>query len=276
MKAKIFLIFMFVLVIVSISTMSTYAKIDPKTCIALWLFDEGKGDTATDSSGNKNDGTLKNNPKWIDGKFGKALDFGGVDDHVSIPKGSALLEQQFSQMTIVAWVKPASFSGGTYGPTVISRTDTDGWSMRVNNGQLLADLRLTGGNVTAVVSPTKIDLNVWSHLAITYNNATGIITGYINGKNVGTLKGSGTIKNGANANTCTFIGTDPSGCKPQGAEFDFNGSMDEIAMFNVALTDDDIKTIANSGLSVATGMSPVAPSGKLTAKWAEIKSRINN
>lgn len=176
MKTRIFLIFIFVSFILSISIMQAYAKIDLKTCIAFWLFDEGKGDVAIDSSGNKNDGTLVNNPKWIDGKFGKALDFGGPNDHISIPKGSALLEQQFSQMTIVAWVKPASFSGGTYGPTVISRTDNDGWSMRVNNGRLLADLRLTGGNVTTVVSQDKIDLNVWSHIAITYDSNTGLIT----------------------------------------------------------------------------------------------------
>ncbi|MGB9597676.1 MAG: LamG domain-containing protein, partial [Candidatus Poribacteria bacterium] len=217
------------------------------TCVGLWLLDEGKGDTAKDLSGNNYDGTLKNNPKWIDGKFGKALDFTGVDDHISIPKGCALLEQQFSQMTIVAWVNPVSFGGGTYGHTIITRTDTDGWAMRINNGQLLADLRLTGGNVTTAVSADKLILNVWSHIAITYDNSNGVITGYINGKNVGTLKGSGTIKNGANANTCTFIGTDPAGCTPQGAEFDFNGSIDEVAMFSMALTENDIKTIINSG-----------------------------
>lgn len=90
---------------------------------------------------------------------------------------------------------------------------------------------------------------------------------------MGTLKGNGIIKNGANANTCTFIGTDPAGCVPQGAEFNFDGSMDEIAVFNVALTDDDIKAIATSGLGVSMGISPVTRSGKLTSKWAEIKSR---
>lgn len=273
MKMKILLIITATLFATIVLTITSFAKIDPKTCVGLWLLDEGKGDTAKDLSGNNYDGTIKNSPKWIDGKFGKALDFTGVNDHISIPKGSALLEQQFSQMTMVAWVNPVSFGGGTYGHTIISRTDNDGWAMRVNNGQLLADLRLTGGNVTKAVSADKLPLNAWSHIAITYDNSNGVITGYINGKNIGTLKSSGTIKNGANANTCTFIGTDPAGCTPQGAEFDFNGSIDEVAMFSVALTENDIKAIFNNGLSAAMGMSAVSPSEKLATKWAEIKTR---
>jgi len=273
MKARYLLIGVVVLFVAGVSSTSSYAKIDPKTCVGMWLFDEGSGNTAKDSSGSKNDGTLMNDPKWVNGKFGKALSFEGANDYVVIQKGAAVLEQQFSQMSIVAYVYPTAFSGGTYGPTVITRTDTDGWAMRVNNGQLLADLRLTGGNVTAVIPPTQLSLNTWSHIAITYSNSTGIINGYINGRNIGTLKGSGTIKNAANANTCTFIGTDPAGCVPQGAEFDFSGSMDEIAMFDVALTDNDIKSIADSGLGRALGISAVSYAGKLTTAWANIKAR---
>lgn len=262
-----------VLLFVAVLTTSSYAKIDPKTCVGVWLFDEGDGNIAKDSSESKNDGTLMNDPKWVNGKFGKALSFAGVNDYVVIPKGAAVLEQQFSQMSLSAWVYPTALGGIIYGPTVISRTDTDGWSMRVNNGQLLADLRLTGGDVTATIPPAhQIALNAWSHIAITYSNSTGVITGYINGRNIGTLKGSGTIKNAANANTCTFIGTDPATCAPQAAGFDFTGSMDEIAIFDVALTDDDIKSIADNSLGTILGVTAVSYAGRLTTTWANIKS----
>ena len=46
------------------------AKIDPKSAAGVWLFDEGSGKVAFDSSDNGYDGKLMGNPKWVDGKFG--------------------------------------------------------------------------------------------------------------------------------------------------------------------------------------------------------------
>ena len=38
------------------------AEIDPTTAVAVWLFNEAGGDTASDSSENGNDGTLMGDP----------------------------------------------------------------------------------------------------------------------------------------------------------------------------------------------------------------------
>ena len=51
-------------------------KLTQKTLLAY-----GSGEVAEDSSANGNDGELKVGPKWVDGKFGKALEFDGVDDY---------------------------------------------------------------------------------------------------------------------------------------------------------------------------------------------------
>jgi hypothetical protein len=48
----------------------------------------------------------------------------------------------------------------------------------------------------------------------------------------------------------------------------YGGIIDEVALFNVVLTEDDIKTIMNKGLE---GMTAVSPSGKLATTWADIK-----
>lgn len=48
------------------------AKIDPKAAVGIWLFDEGKGKTVSDLSGNSNDGEIMGNPSWEKGKFGTA------------------------------------------------------------------------------------------------------------------------------------------------------------------------------------------------------------
>ena len=62
----------FSLIAVHIST----AEIDFESAVGIWLFDEGKGGVAGDSSGEGNDGEVVKAP-WVDGKFGKALDFDG-------------------------------------------------------------------------------------------------------------------------------------------------------------------------------------------------------
>ena len=45
--------------------------------LGQWLFEEGAGKKVEDSSGQGNDGELIGKPKWVDGKFGKALEFDG-------------------------------------------------------------------------------------------------------------------------------------------------------------------------------------------------------
>ncbi len=45
--------------------------------VLCFSFDEGRGNTVKDLSPEKNDGTIQGNPKWVDGKFGKALYFDG-------------------------------------------------------------------------------------------------------------------------------------------------------------------------------------------------------
>lgn len=78
-----------------------YADIDPGSIVGIWLFDEGQGERASDSSGNGYDGTL-NGPSWVAGKSGKALEYDATDDYVEIPHDDGLSLQTY---TIAAWVK---------------------------------------------------------------------------------------------------------------------------------------------------------------------------
>ena len=78
MKVRLVWIGMVVLFIAGVLAVSSDAVLDPETIVGIWKFDEGKGNTTKDSSGNGNDGTLMEKPKWVDGKFGKALEFDGT------------------------------------------------------------------------------------------------------------------------------------------------------------------------------------------------------
>ena len=86
------------------SVLAIEAKINfEKDCVGMWLFDEGSGKVAKDSSGNKNDGILKGNAKWGKGQFGKALVLKGVaSDYVEVPDHDSLDMEK--QITVVFWV----------------------------------------------------------------------------------------------------------------------------------------------------------------------------
>ena len=50
--------------------------------LVYWPFDEGAGSIVLDATGNGHDGTFNGAPQWVDGKYGKALHFDGVDDYI--------------------------------------------------------------------------------------------------------------------------------------------------------------------------------------------------
>jgi hypothetical protein len=81
----------------------------PSGLVGYWRFDEGSGTIAFDISGNNKNGTLVNGPLWIDGKYGKALKFDGIDDYVVIPD---LYNSSPSSLTVSAWINLSLFAGG--------------------------------------------------------------------------------------------------------------------------------------------------------------------
>jgi hypothetical protein len=98
--------------------------------VGQWLFDDGGGDVAKDTSGNKNHGKI-NNAKWADGKFGKALEFSGAASNVEITHAPVLSVEQFSLM---GWVNVPALTGG-WQTIVTQNTDgpTRNYGIFVNN-----------------------------------------------------------------------------------------------------------------------------------------------
>lgn len=81
--ARLTLICLSIIVISLLLAGQSNAKIDPKSIVGIWLFDEGKGKITEDLSGNGNDGEIVE-AKWVEGKGGKGLEFDGTN-HVRIP-----------------------------------------------------------------------------------------------------------------------------------------------------------------------------------------------
>jgi hypothetical protein len=259
MKIRYLLIGVIVLFIVGLLTTSSYAKIDSKTCIGMWLFDDGAGDTAKDSSGNKNDGKLMNGPKWVNGKFGKALEFNGANSYVQIPD-SASLNTPEKQVTMSAWISPTK----AIQQLVIEKyTAAGGYEIELSAGSAIQGALCVAGAWVGWFGTKAVNLNEWSCVACTYNAGDGKMKLYINGNMVEQFSVNGNITPcvGDPINIGTWNGA---------AGYWFNGMIDEVAIFNVALADADIQNLADKGLKESLA---VDVSGKLTTTWSNIKTR---
>ena len=224
----------------------SFAAIDPDTVVGIWLFDEGSGDTAEDASKNGNDGTLMNGPEWVDGKFGEALSFDGVDDYVEVPASASFSYDKGYSFAI--WFK-ANNVNSQQGPI-----GQNGGGQYINFWMNSAQLRWENDAGQASYANALIEANQWYHAVGTYDFSTGLSKIYINGQ----FDKETPLTSGKNFTAIpVIIGSYGVGAYP------FNGTIDEVRIYNVALSEADINFIMNP--------TAVSPSGKLATTWAGIK-----
>jgi len=217
--------------------------------LVMWLtFDEGSGNIAYDYSGNKNNGVLldanaTNNdgntpPQWTNGKFGKALSFDGMDDYVGISASSTL--NITNQITIESWVLPLSF-GGNPGRGILRKGDDSYAYELVVNSDGYPQLWLYSGTDNGLTATQAISLNSWNFIVGAYNNSNMKL--YINGNLAGERAiGSITIFNN---NQILTIGAWDLGYLRH-----WNGTIDEVRVYNRALTNEEILSHYQQPLSV--------------------------
>ena len=72
--------------------------------VGHWPFDDGAGSTATDASGNGNNGALQNGATWALGEVGGCIAIDGQTGYVRVPSTSSL-ENVTDSVTVSAWVR---------------------------------------------------------------------------------------------------------------------------------------------------------------------------
>ena len=230
--------------------------IDKKSVVAMWLLDDVKGETAPDFSGNGHDGEI-HNAKLVNGQqeFGKALEFDG-DDFVDC----GMEGYDFGDViTVVLWLKHIGKEGDYRGVVNNGYWDKGGWEIRFGRedaGTRLGSRITTNNFLTLELHPSA---NEWHHIALVYDGKT--VNYYLDGSSEADGKLTGNINEVANPVVMGHNGQD--------GEW-YSGLLDEVAIFSVALTEDDIKSIMEKGLESAFAVSPA---GKLATTWGLIKSQ---
>jgi uncharacterized repeat protein (TIGR01451 family) len=206
----------------------------PANMVAWWSGD----DTPRDIAGG-NDGTLNGGMGYDLGKVLNGFSLDGTDDFVSAPDSAGL--SPTGSISIDAWVNPGTLVADTNGRTIVSKYDTAtagdfSYLLRMNNsGQILFAVHGPGVEKRSVVTPGAITAGVFTHIAATFDNTTDEIKVYINGVDTAApLEGLSTSITSINDSTTPVrIGALKEGASLAGF---FDGVIDEVEIFNVALT----------------------------------------
>ncbi|HVY07504.1 MAG TPA: LamG-like jellyroll fold domain-containing protein [Burkholderiales bacterium] len=214
--------------------------------VAAYTFNEGSGSTVADVSGNGNNGTIGGATWTTSGKFGNALVFNGSGAQVTVPNSTSL--QLTSAMTLEAWVYPTTAPTGWR--AVIDK-NVDGYylmaSTNVGNQPGVGGTWVGGKQAT--IAPSVLAVNAWTHLATTFDGS--MVRFFVNGVQVASQAQATQL--------APTTGTLQIGGDSYASEF-FAGRIDEVRIYNRALSAAEIQADANTAVGAAPSADTTAPS----------------
>ncbi len=215
--------------------------IQPEAGLQVYYkFDEIKNNTVTDYSENNLNGAVHGSPELTQGKSGKALNFGGVDDYIDLGISDFNMSKT-NELTITFWlyIDPANPAGIV--PIIQRGAYVYPFQVAIENNNLLIFKTRTStstGSITSWLYSKRLNVGQWYHVAVTYASGTRHI--YIDDDNtLGNYDNwTGDLffyYNNYNTNMATGNVTPPY----------FRGMIDELRIYNKALSSDEIKAIYN-------------------------------
>ena len=217
--------------------------------VGIWLFDEGKGGVAADTSGNKNDGAITG-AKWAEGKFGGALEF--EPPHVVTVEASDSLNFK-DQMSIATWV----YMNKGVSDTAIRRNgsyllEVQSAGEKVPGGYVFG-IWSGGGFTGGVWGTSVIEPEKWYHIVGLYNGNEMQL--YVDGTLEGAVKQGGDVDQAGDLLFGTFGGEK------------FIGRLDEVIFFDRGITEAEVAEL----MTGVEAVLPVSPTGLLTTTWGRLK-----
>lgn len=217
--------------------------------VAWWKFDECQGATINDSSGNGNTGTWSGASSgvtnlgtcavptgaWYNGANGKrnaSLSFDGSDDFITTTQSSSS-----NTFTWNTWVYPTSVSSDQMflGPYVAGGISS-AYYFRINSSKAFVSISTTVAQRTLAGNQT-LSNNTWYLLTAVYDGTKLYL--YVNG----VLDATGSVLN----ETLNPWGIGRIGRWTDGDQRPFFGKLDDIRLYNYAMTPTQIKTLYSNG-----------------------------
>ncbi len=200
--------------------------------VGLWHLNNNN---TNDSSGNGNNGTQEGGLDCFgdSGKFDDGCTFDGSNDYINISDSASL--DITENITLMAWINPNSGSNNLIVGKVFGNSN-DAYLIRLSSSNLQFQFG-TGPIFKTLNSNISINNGVWTQVVATYDKSNMKV--FVDGVYAGNLSYSGSILTTA---LPLNIGRYTSGSPTT-----FNGSIDEVAIWNRSLTEDEIQEIYNRG-----------------------------
>jgi len=196
--------------------------------VGHWKFNEKSGITTNDSSRYRNTGTLTGAthlPVWAE----KGIKFDGVDDYVNCGNDASL--NITNAITISAWIKSTKTTDYN---TIVSNLDINAYNgydfFTYTGGTIYMQIANATTRDTLMVTKSVTD-GTW-HMVTAVSDATTLSI-FVNGIFIGS--GARTVAD------MTFSENPLIGSRHSGTDPYFNGSIDEVRIFNRALSANEIK-----------------------------------
>jgi hypothetical protein len=195
--------------------------------IAAWEFDEGSGTVANDTH------------IWTQGKFNSGASFDGVDDYIQVNDSQNL--RGMKNLTIYAWAKINSYNtySGIIGKWFSGQATKQHYILGYfSSGKLW--FWVGNDSLTTNVGSTQPSLNNWVSLTAVFTSGQDLKIYY-----------NGTLQNTQSASIPDSIGTGIQDLLiGKYMDYPFNGTIDDVAIFNRSLTASEIAKIYNSGVAL--------------------------
>ncbi len=213
-----------------------------------WKFNECNGVTAYDSV-NNDDGTFNgNDPCWVPGSSGCAVDFNGVNDYFSVSSLDSAYNQN-SIFTVAGWFRTSQSTGiqtivGQWLQDYAAGQEYYGWQVLVEGGKVIARF---GNEIPTydVTGTSTVNNNLWHHFVMVRNGINSVVL-YVDGEPEGTAGEKDFLPYGK------FRIGDGSACDgypPTLKGGPFNGLIDDVMLFNRMLSANEIRQLYLEGMS---------------------------